>query len=458
MQNSHLSPVNGTVDFGKGGFQLLTPHEMGRADALTIESGVPERELMKNAGMRVVEHIRRTYPRVPTTILCGPGNNGGDGFVIGIELRKRGWPVRLVLLGDKKKYGAAARHFLDLWGDTEDFSADALTDAGLIVDAMFGAGLDRPIVAEFEKIVRQTNKMICPVVAVDVPSGICGETGQVLGVAIQASSTVSFFRFKPGHFLYPGRARRGDLVLGQIGIADHMAKAVGAKCEVNAFQSNWLQGSETDHKYNKGHCLVVGGEIHKTGASRMSAQSALRAGAGLVSVQAETEIADELANHLTAEMIKSEPLDALLADARYRSIVVGPGCGVNDQTHHNVLTSLAANRAIVLDADALSVFESDPAELFDHIANNSSEVVLTPHGGEFNRLFPNVSSDNDKVSAARQAAKMAGAVLVLKGADTVIAAPDGRVRINANAPHWLATAGSGDVLAGVIGRFFGARA
>ncbi|GLQ18531.1 NAD(P)H-hydrate dehydratase [Maritalea porphyrae] len=431
---------------------LLTPEEMGRADSLSIEAGTSEIELMGNAGRAVGQYIVEHYPRAPVSVLCGPGNNGGDGFVIGCYLRDRGWPVRLVQFGDKDRYSAASMYYLQQWGNPETYSPEIIEDASLLVDSLFGAGLDRPIAGAFADIVRLANETLAPTVAVDMPTGVHGATGQVLGTAIQADATITFFRKKPGHLLLPGRELCGNVALRQIGIEKQVLRLIEPQTIEN-HPKNWRlpTANVAGHKYSKGHCVVVSGPRGATGAARMSALSALRAGAGLVTINGERAALKEHASHLTAIMLRDEPLSELLNDERFNALVVGPGNGVSDATYHNVLTAIASNRALLLDADALNCFNSDPETIFNAIKKTNGNVVMTPHAGEFGRLFKNVELSAGKVEAARKAAEISGAVIVLKGADSVIASPDGRAAINSNAPPWLATAGSGDVLAGIIG-------
>ena len=442
----------GFMEYFDSEFELLTPEEMGRADALSIKVGKSEIELMGNAGRAVGQFIVEHFPRAPVSVLCGPGNNGGDGFVIGCYLRDRGWPVRLVQFGDKECYSAASKHYLQHWGEVESFSPVVIEDASLLVDAMFGAGLDRAIEGDVANIVWQANKSAVPIVAVDMPTGVDGATGLVLGTAIQADATVTFFRKKPGHLLMPGRELCGNVALRQIGILDSVLSEITAQTIEN-HPSNWRLPIATTagHKYSKGHCVVVSGPRGATGAARMTAISALRAGAGLVTINGTQEALAEHASQLTAVMLREEPLAELLQDVRFNALVVGPGNGVTDATYHNVLTAIAANRALLLDADALNCFKSDPETIFNAIKKTSGNVVMTPHAGEFSRLFSEVDLNAGKVEAARKAAEISGAVIVFKGADSVIASPDGRASINANGPPWLATAGSGDVLAGIIG-------
>ncbi|MGJ8528216.1 NAD(P)H-hydrate dehydratase [Maritalea sp.] len=432
---------------------LLCPEEMGQADRLAISTGISEVELMRNAGHEVVQYIVSHFRRAPITVLCGPGNNGGDGFVVAVALRQRGWPVRLAQWGEIGRYSSAATAFISQWGEIEAFEPCMISDASLIVDALFGAGLDRPVSGEIADIVRLANDANVPKISIDMPTGVDGRTGNVLGCAVKADATVTFFRKKPGHLLFPGRELCGELAVCQIGIPDIVLTNINPTQFENG-PNMWCLPEQTfdGHKYDRGHCLVVCGGPLATGASRLSAMSALRVGAGLVSLCGENDALAEHAAHVTDVMLKPDTLDVLLEDKRYNVIVVGPGNGVSELTCHNVLTALAAGRALVLDADALTSFKSDPIRLFDAIKNSSCEnVVMTPHMGEFTRLFPNLDAREDKVEAAKEAAKRSGATVLLKGADTVIARPDGRAVINANAPPWMGTAGSGDVLAGIVG-------
>jgi NAD(P)H-hydrate epimerase len=290
-----------------------------------------------------------------------------------------------------------------------------------------------------------------PVVAVDMPSGISGDTGAPLGgVYVKAALTITFFRKKPGHLLLPGRALCGETVVADIGIP---AEAANTQLHENMpalWRFPWpeLEG----HKYSRGHCVVVSGPAHATGAARLAARAALRVGAGLVSVASPAEAVAVNAAHLTAIMIKpfhgAVELGALLSDRRLNAVAMGPGLGVGKETRELVATVLRSGAAVVLDADAISSFKDEPQSLFGLLDNR---CVLTPHEGEFERLFPGLlDQSGSKLEAARTAAARALCVVLLKGADTVIAAPSGKAVINANAPASLATAGAGDVLAGLI--------
>ncbi|MBW7848957.1 MAG: NAD(P)H-hydrate dehydratase [Rhodospirillales bacterium] len=432
---------------GAAANQLLTTDEMSRADRAAIAGGVPGERLMEAAGWAVAREIRRRWTRRPVTVLCGPGNNGGDGFVVARLLRRSGWPVRVALLGsaDRLKGDAALNHAR--WrGPVEAARLEALDGAGLVVDALFGAGLARPLDGDALALVGEINRRRLACVAVDVPSGVEGNTGAVMGEAPRCALTVTFFRKKPAHCLDPGRVLCGDVVVADIGIPAQVLEQITGAVWENA-AALWLERlprpSATGHKYDRGHALIVAGPA--SGAARLAARAARRIGAGLVTVAAPASVlpvvAGDMPGNLTADL---DAYDGLLADRRRNAVLIGPGAGTGEETRRRALAALAAGKACVLDADALTSFSENPQSLF---AALGPDCVLTPHDGEFARLF---GSTGDRLSRARVAAQDSGAVVLLKGPDTVIAAPDGRAAINTNAPAHLATAGTGDVLAGMI--------
>lgn len=430
---------------------LLTPEQMGQADQAAITSGVPGFELMEAAGRAVAAALQARWRPCPVLVLCGPGNNGGDGFVVGRLLQEAGWKVTLALLGKRDALrGDAARHAARWQGQIRSMHTGLLDGVELVVDALFGAGLSRDVDGLAAEMLCAVEQRGLPVCAVDMPSGVDGATGQVRGVAVQAALTVTFFRKKPGHVLFPGRALCGDIVVADIGIPEAVLDSVAAATFENApplWNHSFPWPENETHKYRRGHVLVSGG-ARMTGAARLVAMAAARVGAGLVTVAVPPEAWSVYAAALTSimvECVEEGVLAPALEDKRRNVIVLGPGAGVTQQTRLNVLAAAAAGRALVLDADALTVFADKPKQLFSALRG---PCVLTPHDGEFARLF---QVEGDRLSRARVAAKRSGTVVILKGADTVVAEPGGRAVINSSAPPWLATAGAGDVLSGMVG-------
>ena len=435
--------------------EILTNKEMREADAFAVRSGILSLTLMENAGRAVADATAARFAPCRAVVLCGPGNNGGDGFVAARHLAERGFDV-VVAAGDGHKGDAG--EMASRWkGARAPLSYAALDHAGLIVDALFGAGLSRPLEGTYRAMVEAINRSQAPVIAVDVPSGVDGDSGKVLGAAVEADVTVTFFRLKPGHQLLPGRVLCGETVLADIG--NPAEACAGCRLFENSprlWGASYPWPRADAHKYARGHCLVISGPARATGAARLAARGALRIGAGLVSVAAEKDAVAVNAAQLTAIMVKpfegAKGLAALLTDRRFNVVVLGPGLGVSQPTRALVDAVLASGASAVLDADALTAFREEPKALFARIKH---ATVMTPHEGEFERLFPGLLAQAaSKVEAARAASARAGAVILLKGADTVVAAPDGRAVINANAPPTLATAGAGDVLAGFIGGLF----
>jgi hydroxyethylthiazole kinase-like uncharacterized protein yjeF len=430
---------------------LLTPEEMARADAFAVTSGRRTEALMLAAGEAVAADIAARWLPRKTLVLCGPGNNGGDGFVAARVLQDRGWPVRIALLGERKSLKGAAAHHAARWtGAVATLSPVAIADAELAVDAIFGAGLTRPVDGAAAETLAAIAAREIPVVAVDTPSGVDGASGAVRGVAAAADLTVTFFRKKPGHLLLPGRRLCGPTVVADIGIPAAALDEIAPRTHENG-PALWLDRFSwprlEDHKYRRGHALIAGGEV-MTGAARLAARAAGRMGAGLVTLAAPHAAWPVYAGALTSVIVRGiggiEDFKTLLDDTRRNVILLGPGAGTTLALRETVLAALATRRAVVLDADALTVFADEPAALIGAIAG---PTVLTPHEGEFARVF---SLGGDKLARARAAAAKSGAVIVLKGPDTVIAAPDGRAIINGNAPPELASGGTGDVLAGMI--------
>jgi hydroxyethylthiazole kinase-like uncharacterized protein yjeF len=443
--------------------ELLTNDEMARADALTI-AGAEGRgfALMKNAGKAVAQAAADLVEDGPIVVVAGRGNNGGDGFIAAAELAARGRTVSVVLLCNRDTLkGDAARAAKEWTGKVLPCEPGALGKPALIIDALFGAGLDRPAKGDPLTLIEAMNASGVPILAVDLPSGINGTTGAVMGAAVQATETVTFFRRKPGHLLLPGRVHCGRVRLVDIGIDARVLDDIHPTNFENIaqfWQTSFPAPRMDSHKYTRGHVVVLSGPMASTGAARLAARGALRAGAGVVTLASPHDALPINAAALTAVMVRAVDTPAqfagLLKDRRINACVVGPGAGIGRPTREMVWTALDQWRGVVLDADALTSCAEQPNLLFEKIKKNDDpQVVLTPHMGEFSRLFRElVRSDevHSKLEQARAAARLSGAVVVLKGPDTVIAAPDGRAAVNANAPPWLATAGAGDVLGGMI--------
>lgn len=439
------------------GAALLTVGEMGEADRLTIEGGTPGIDLMEAAGLAVVRALQARFSPRPVKVLCGPGNNGGDGFVAARLLSEAGWEVTLGLLGDRGALKGDAALAAARWqGEVMALADLEFAPGDLVIDAIFGAGLARPVEGTPGEAIEKARAVGVPVVAVDVPSGVDGNTGEVLGTAPAAALTVTFFRKKAGHLLLPGRDRCGEVVVADIGIPPSVLETIRPYAFENSpllWREVFPQPSAEAHKYTKGHAVVVSGPPHATGAARLAARGALRVGAGLVTVASPANAVLVNASHLTAIMLAAfrdaEGLAGLLADPRKNALALGPGLGLGEEAHALLDVAIGAGARLVLDADALTLTAAEPDAYLPRLKARASATVLTPHEGEFARLFG--TPGGSKLERARAAAEASGSVVVLKGADTVIAAPDGRAAINGNAGPELGTAGSGDVLAGMIG-------
>ena len=438
---------------------LLTPTEMAQADRLAA-AAVPggSFRLMRSAGEAIAAELLARYADAHAfDILCGPGNNGGDGYVVARILAEAGCTVRVRALGTPVS-GDAALAASQWRGATQPLAGFVPTPGAVVVDALFGAGLTRPLEGAAAVAVVACRAAGVRVVSVDLPSGVSGESGRAPGAAFAAELTVTFFRMKPGHLLEPGRSLCGQLVVADIGIPQSALAAIAPKTMAN-LPAAWLDRlpmpGRDAHKYSRGHACVVSGGAISTGAARLAAHGAARAGAGAVTLLSPSSALLVNAAHLTAIMLRrcdgAEDLVGFVAGRKVRAVVLGPGAGVGEATRAMTLALLSTGAAAVLDADALTVFAADPEALFALTLVAGAPVVLTPHEGEFARLFPDLAAGEtvSKVERALRAASRSGATVVLKGPDTVVAAPDGRAAINANGSPWLATAGSGDVLAGI---------
>jgi NAD(P)H-hydrate epimerase len=449
---SMARPVTGGKPWLEGAAEaaLLTAREMYRADSAAAAAGVPGTRLMEAAGAAVAEEAMRRWTPRPVLVLCGPGNNGGDGFVAARLLADADWPVRVALLGARESLKGDAAWAAGTWkGEIERLRPEALAGAGLVIDALFGAGLDRPLVGAARATIEAVAASGVPVLAVDVPSGVSGDSGEILGAAARAEATVTFFRRKPGHLLQPGRALCGAVVVADIGIPDTVLAEIAPTTAENGpalWRAALPEPAPEDHKYTRGHAVVIAGDM--TGAARLAAMGAARIGAGMVTVLAPAETMPMFAALPAAIIVAARPRPAALGEwlrgRKAAAVLIGPGLGHSAEARAHVSACLAAALPSVLDADALTAL----ADQGDGLAGRRAPTVVTPHGGEFARVFG--TGPGDRLARTRAAAASSGTVVVAKASDTIVADASGRAVINANAPPWLASAGTGDVLAGMI--------
>lgn len=439
--------------------EILTPAQMGEADRLTIAAGpIDGYGLMLRAGYAVARHILNNYGSATAFhILCGPGNNGGDGYVVASLLTESGVKVHL-WSDDKPKAGSdAAFARRDCSVKAAPLSGFKPEPGSIVIDALFGAGLNKPLTGKAAAVIERSNEANITRIAIDVPSGLDGATGMALGPVLKADCTITFFRKKPAHLLYPGRGLCGEVVVADIGIHEDVLSTIHPLCFENLPHHWQLPSPGVDtHKYKRGHVAVFSGGATSTGAARLSALAAARSGAGAVTLLSPAESLAVNAAHLTSIMLNrcetDHELRAFLDRRKPSALVLGPGFGIGARTRSIALALLKEQLHLVFDADAITSFQDHRDELFN-ATRRASEVrlVLTPHEGEFKRLFPDIDEDNtpSKVERARAAARQANAIMIYKGPDTVIASPDGRAAINSNGTPLLATAGSGDVLSGI---------
>jgi ADP-dependent NAD(P)H-hydrate dehydratase / NAD(P)H-hydrate epimerase len=442
--------------------EVLSNIEMAEADRLTVSGGVPGIELMDNAGRAVAELATRyKAPGSRVAVVAGPGNNGGDGFVAARLLGERGYQVQVLLVGEAARLKGDAALAAKRWtGPVLPAQPSGLHGADVVIDALFGAGLDRAVEGLPRAMIEAMNLSAAPIIAVDLPSGINGTSGAVVGAAVKATATVTFFRKKPAHLLLPGRLHCGEISVADIGIPLSVLAHIAPRTFENVpelWREHFPVPRHDGHKYDRGHAVVVSGPSWSTGAARLAARGALRAGAGLVTIASPREaLAVNAASNL-AIMVRSvdgaTELTDFLSDRRFNALAIGPGVGVNEATCELVLAALSGERAVVLDADAITSFAKTPERLTQALKQRAQQAtVLTPHEGEFSRFFGALDARTkigSKLERARLAASETGAIVLLKGADTVVAAPDSRASIAANAPAYLATAGAGDVLTGI---------
>lgn len=449
--------------------EVLTVAQMRAIEAAAMAGGaVTGLQLMERAGAGVVAAVAAIWPDLAgrAIVLSGAGNNGGDGYVIARLLGQAGWAVTVCALAEP--VSADARAMRAAWGGAVIGSADLdwpdFRASALVVDAMFGTGLGRDIAAGVWGLLEMAQASGCRLVAVDILSGICADTGSVRAKAgyieRPADLTVTFQCPKPGHYLGQGGQMAGRLVVVPLGLdqaLDDLLRTDGNAVADLTTASAAVLAKGAGHKFSHGSAVIVSGDQGHAGAARLAARGALRIGAGLVTLVSPAGAMAENAARLDAVMLRPvADFAALLADGRVSALCLGPALGLGPDQAALVAAALRAGKPAVLDADALTLLARDAA-LFGAL---HGACVLTPHGGEFARLFPDLAArlqaeaGFSKLQATRIAAQRSGCVVLFKGADTVIAAPDGRCAINAavgdRAAPWLATAGSGDVLAGFI--------
>ncbi len=449
--------------------EILSSHQMKLAEKAVSTGKAGSFPLMQKAGKAVADEILARYEKQPVLVLCGSGNNGGDGFIMATALQKKKWDVTLACAVDVHDLQGDASRAADGWsGDVIPFDELELPETGLIVDAVFGTGLSRPIDGVVAEVLLSLRECDCPVIAVDMPSGVMADTGECQYCTPQAELTVTFGWKKPAHVLLPARVACGEIVVADIGIGEDVLEPLGPFLRENAPENGW--GADiadkplTAHKYDHGHVVVLGGR-HLTGATCLASVAALRMGAGLVTVVATPDNAQIYKMYSPSLMVETVTEMARfkehIKDVRRNVVLVGPGAGLDHPAALKKIVFDAVQmddqKICVLDADALTVFADDPKTFYRALREGSASCILTPHEGEFARLFPDIDPSASKIERAYAAARKTGAVIVLKGADTVIASPDDRMVVNTTGTGWLATAGTGDVLAGMIAGLAGRR-
>lgn len=434
-------------------FEILTAEQMKKADLEAIAGGIPAIQLIDTAARGLADIIGKNYEPRPVLFLNGPGNNGADGWIAAQYLKDAGWDVRVACTVKKSELKHDAKQAAEKWdGEAEALNSNlSLKGNPLIVDCIYGTGYSGTLPPEIVTLFDKIRQRKLGVVAADVPSGMNATTGASSPGTLKADLTVAFCRKKIAHVTMPGKELCGKVRVAPVQIPDTTIAAQGS----TVFENNpglWLKDfpipGPATHKYDRGHAVIYGGD--KTGAAKLAAAGAQRAGAGLVSIatRAETKATFDnfRASIMTQQWDTSEDFKSILRDERKNVVLLGPGAGDPARLRESVETTLAFNKAAVLDADVFTVFKDNARDLFTQLSPDKH--VLTPHEGEFARIFGEM--EGSKLERAWKAAKIANAVVVLKGSDTIIAAPDGTAVINTNAPSTLATAGSGDVLAGLI--------
>ena len=437
---------------------LLTGAQMRAAEQAAFARGLPSFDAMQRAGVAVAGAIIARWPVAGAGhvhVLCGPGNNGGDGFITAATLRAAGYRVTVHALRGKSEYGSDAARAATMWhGDALKPDAailEALDRSAIVVDALFGIGLDRALEGETAAVIEAVNRSSAATVAVDIASGVHADDGRIMGAAIEADLTVTFNWRKLGHVLQPGATQCGEVVVADVGFSAADLGAARPVCWLNQpalWAAAYPVPKATHHKYQRGHAVIAGGAV-MTGAARLAAHAARRVGIGLLTLAVPPEAWQVYAADQPGAIVrKAGDLAAFVGiagDERVTSILIGSGLEPSDATADLVRTGAALSRPMVIDGGGLTVLAGN-----SQLVQGRPDIVLTPHEGEFGRLFPDLVARPSKLERAREAARRAGCTIVLKGSDTVIAAPDGGCILAAEAPPTLATAGTGDVLAGII--------
>jgi NAD(P)H-hydrate epimerase len=437
-------------------YEILSNEQMANADRITIDSGVKGFDLMQNAGNKASNVILERYKACKVIILCGPGNNGGDGFIIAQRLLEKDFSVDVYSLIKIENYkGDALLAAKEYKGEILGLSDLEIKNYELVVDALFGTGFSKELDKELQNIFIKIKQASIPVVAIDIPSGVNGSNGETSNNCCNADLTITFCRKKIGHVLMPGMEMCGDVIVCDIGIPDSSVKTAGYDLIENnqSLWKNYLKAKKSsDNKYNYGHCVIFGGSS-LTGAARLAAEAAMRIGAGLCTISCNKDISQVYRTAEPHVMVNDwehcSSFVEFFNDSKRNAALIGPGAGVelgNDLADVVIKCCSLSDKAVVLDADAITVFKNDYKKLYKAL---HKECVLTPHEGEFKRIFPSLENDN-RIDKCKKAAKLSNAVVLLKGADTIIADPDGRAVVNINGTPDLATGGSGDILAGLI--------
>lgn len=442
--------------------KIFTAANVKEADEMSEKLGTPAIVLMNNAGRKVAELTEKIIKQKKCGdaiyVICGAGNNGGDGLVAAKYLKNKGYDIRVGLVGDFRKITPLTQNALEsavsAGIEAETFDKEYLLQSDVVIDAIFGVGLKRDIEGEIADVIKEINNSKSLKIAVDIPSGVCADTGSIKSVAVNADATVTFQNPKLGNLLLPGKENCGELFIEDIGIPEEVVDLIESIYLLNTpelWQHLLPKPKLSDHKYTKGHVVVIGGDIESTGAAKLASEAALRTGSGLVTIACDAESLPIYATSLKSVMAKKvkdpELLEKFISERKVNTVIIGPGSGNDLYSALRVTTCLDAGLRCIIDADVFTNFKNKPQDLVKALKKNKN-CVLTPHEGEFKRVF---KLEGNKVERASQAAKSCDNVVVLKGNDTVIAAPDGRIVINNNAPTYLATAGSGDVLSGIIG-------